>query len=550
MTTASHAQARPAALVREWIGPTLLAAALSALWIAFGPHVRDLANAEFRAWLVERDGLVLWSNAWYGGHYTFSYSVLSPALGALLGVRAAGALAAVAATFCFDRLAHRQWPGPGATLGSWWFAAATLTVLLSGRMAFMLGVALGLAALLALLRSRPALAVAAALATALASPVAALFLALVVLVAPLGRSRWPPPTMVATALAAVVPAALLALAFPDGGHHAFVMSSYLPVPLFCAAAILTTSTLPSERPLRYVLAAYALLATLAALVPTPLGGNAVRLGVLFGGPVLACVLVGRDALKRWVLVISLVLLATWQLPPALRDAGDAAGDRAAQAAYYRPLLAELVRLGATRERVQVVETLNHREADTVARKLPLAGGFYTQLAERRNALFYAGRLTQSRYRAWLERNGVRFVALSRARLDPHARQEGRLVRSGLPFLRPAAHLADWRIYEVPSARAMVVRGEDPPRRGRAGGAVLASLGIDTFGLDVDTPGSFIVRVHYSPYWKVTAGQACITRAPHDWTRVSTHRRGRVAVAARLSVGRAWHAILGDGGSCS
>ena len=36
---------------------------------------------------------------------------------------------------------------------------------------------------------------------------------------------------------------------------------------------------------------YALGATLALVVPTAMGGNAVRLGALVGGPVLACALV-------------------------------------------------------------------------------------------------------------------------------------------------------------------------------------------------------------------------------------------------------------------
>ena len=48
----------------------------------------------------------------------------------------------------------------------------------------------------------------------------------------------------------------------------------------------------SERTLRIAAVLYALGATLALVVPTAMGGNAVRLGALLGGPVMACALAG------------------------------------------------------------------------------------------------------------------------------------------------------------------------------------------------------------------------------------------------------------------
>ena len=65
----------------------------------------------------------------------------------------------------------------------------------------------------------------------------------------------------------------------------------MPIPLFALAVLIV---LPREEAaLRWGAALYGLGATIALAVETPMGGNAVRLGALFGGPVLLCALWGR-----------------------------------------------------------------------------------------------------------------------------------------------------------------------------------------------------------------------------------------------------------------
>ena len=161
-------------LLTPWVAAALGAGA----YLVLAPPSADLAAQEYRAGLVRSGGLGIWDNGWYAGHHTPAYSVLFPPLGAALGARVAGALAAVTAAVLFHRLALRRWaPGP-ATAAALWFALATVATLLTGRLTFLLGVALGLGALLALGRGRPLLAAAIAVTTTLASPVAGLFLAL------------------------------------------------------------------------------------------------------------------------------------------------------------------------------------------------------------------------------------------------------------------------------------------------------------------------------------------------------------------------------------
>ena len=71
--------------------------------------------------------------------------------------------------------------------------------------------------------------------------------------------------------------------------------------------------------LRWGAVLYGLGATLALVIETPMGGNAVRLGALFGGPVLLCALWGRPWTKRpWalaLLAVGFATLAFWQWSP-------------------------------------------------------------------------------------------------------------------------------------------------------------------------------------------------------------------------------------------
>src|SRR4051794_23866923 len=159
-------------------GAALLATALAAAYLLVAPQSADLAAQVYRAGLFHRAGWLLWDTAWYGGPPLLGYSVLFPPLGALLGVRLAGALSVVAAAALFGALVRAPFPARRAAIGATWFAAGIAAQLLTGRMTFLFGVAIGLGAVLAARHGRRALAVALAAATMLASPVAGAFVAL------------------------------------------------------------------------------------------------------------------------------------------------------------------------------------------------------------------------------------------------------------------------------------------------------------------------------------------------------------------------------------
>jgi hypothetical protein len=506
------------------LAPVAASAALAVVYLAIDPHTRDLAAHVYRAELFEREGFTLWNGNWYGGHHTPAYSVLFPPLGALLGPSLVGALSAVAAAALFDPLARGHF-GERARWGALWFGAGSATLVFTGRMPFALGVALGLGALLAFQRERRTLAIVLALLCPLASPVAGLFLAVAGGALLLGRRRL---DGLALAAAALGPALLLSLVFPEGGREPFHSSAFWPLPAFCAGCLLLLPR--GERTLRVGAVLFLLLSVALFVLDNPVGGNVARLA-LFAGPIAACALAGRR-LPAALLVPVFAALAWWQLSPAVRDVRDALDDPASEAAYYEPLNDFLGRNVRPGERVEVVFTQSHWESAEVADRFPIARGWQRQLDIKNNELFYEGRLDDRRYSAWLAAKGVAWVALADAELDYSARREAELVRRDPAYLRLRGRPGRWRVYEVAPPHAIAPRGAEAARSGPT-----------DLLLRVRRSGAVVLRVNWTPYW--LARGACVERAPGGVTRLTVPRPGRVRLVTSFSLGR----VGADGPRC-
>jgi hypothetical protein len=203
-----------------------------------------------------------------------------------------------------------------------------------------------------------------------------------------------------------------------------------------------------------------------------------------------------------------------------------AGDPSTQAAYFAGVVGFLRAQDGPAGRVEVPFTQGHWEAAHLARHVPLARGWATQLDRRHNGLFFAGTLRAGDYAAWLRRNAVRFVAVPDVPLDPAGRREAALVRRGLAFLRPVWADAHWRVYAVRDPRPLV-----------AAPGELEDVGPRGFTIRADRPGAILVRTRHTPYWRPSGAAACVTAAPGGWTRVKALRAGTITVRARFSLGR-------------
>ncbi|MFI5005119.1 MAG: hypothetical protein ACHQE6_08900 [Solirubrobacterales bacterium] len=552
-----------ALLARPWAIAVAVAVPLAVLYLALEPPSGDLAAATYRSDQFARVGLTLWDNGWYGGHYLPGYSLLAPALGALLGNRVLLTLCTVGAAGLFGLIAPRTFAAGGARIAAGSFALGISVTMLSGRVAFGLGLLVGLLAVVALQRGRVPIALALAVLTSLASPVAGAFLALAGLAYALtGGAR----RGLAVAAAALAPILALTLAFPEGGWEPFAPSLFWPglagVALIALLLPRVAGDLPprTARTLAWGAWLYALALIGAYALRTPVGGNAARLGALFAAPLVAGALWGRrrptekegpdrsretrafgasprfgQPASGWlrhplVLLALAIVLLYWQLETPLHDVSELSGDPSVHAAYYAPLLRELEhRAHGAPLRVEVPMMGSHWESAYLAEhsSILLARGWERQLDTRYGARFYEGpALTASAYRAWLHENAVAYVALPDVRLDYSAAAEGRLIARGLPYLRGVWRGPHWRLFAVVGA---------PPLA--AVPAVLTGVGADSFTLAAPRPGSYAVRVRFTPYWALLRGSGCVRAAPGGWTVLDARAAGAIRVGIAFSLAR-------------
>ena len=577
--TTSVVVARPrprAARIHPVLVSTALASLTALAYLAVRPRTPDFAAQVYRSDLFGRLQFTAWDGAWYSGHHLPGYSVLFPPLGWALSPELVAALASVVAATAFAWLVEAGF-GAEARPGSWWFATlGTASELLAGRLTFVLGLAFGLIAAVALAVGRPAAGAGLAAATGLASPVAALFLALAGAAEALGRAaggalRRALPAL-AMAAAALIPVLVLALLFPEGGREPFYKPFFITtLGMTVAAALL----LPRRSP-RALVAGVALyaLGTLAAYeASTPVGSNVARLGTLVAGPLLACVLLSARSVPRprAALAAAVAAYALWHFPPwfergalvgsALMLAGmlrrpssrlwrvgviagllpfaifqwsqswvdlkRASSDPATHSGYFAPLLRFLQRTDRRVVwRIEIPPMRDHWESVYVAPRYPLARGWERQLDTRDAALFYRPH-ARRHYRAWLEANAVRFVAFPDAPLDFAAGREAAILRHPPRYLRLRGRLRHWRIYEVTPAPPLVVL------EGRAR-ITAQAVGPRSVQLVARTPGSALVRVRYTRYWRLRGG--CVSRSG-DFTRITAARTGRLVLAISVTPAR-------------
>jgi len=517
-----------------------LSAALAAVLLAWDPRVGDLAAQVFRTELFQRGGLAIWNGSWYTGHYTLTYSFLFPPLAALLGPQVVGMVAVVSSSYLFDRLVRDRW-GAAARWATLWFAAGVVTLLADGQLTFALGVAFGLATLRLLQVGQRGLALIAAAACALSSPVAGAFLAGVLLAGSLQRGRRISVPAVWIACLALVLIVGSNLAFPESGQFPFAPSAYMAIPLWCGGALIVTHGLrEEERQLRLVLAGYLLVATVLWLVPNPMGGNAGRLGALFGGPILAAVFLARrphlSSFSVAVLAVTIAGGLYWQLTPSVNQIARSVGDPSTSRSYFAPVARWLREHGGRGVRVEVPPTANHWESAYLAPGVELARGWLRQLDTTRDNIFYTddGSLTDRTYRAWLRNNAVRYVALPSAPLDYSSVGERRLILRNPPYLTLRWRSSHWRVYAVRDPAPIVQPLGDGAARTRW-------VGRQGFALDVTRPGEFLVRVSFTPYWSIARGSGCLLRRG-DWTVARASHAGIFRVAVDFSLQRAWNAF--------
>jgi hypothetical protein len=427
---------------------------------------------------------------------------------AAIGVRTSMIVAGTLSAGLLAWLAVGRREGRGRWHVALYGAVALAGNALSGRVTFALGTLFALAALCVVFAwprqsdsrverwSRGVLAVLASVLATASSPVAGAFLGLVAVALWVRRRR---PAACALGVPPIVVVAVSAALFPFSGRQPMAWySTILPIAIGVAVVILT------PRHWRLVQAGavlYVLSVVGAWLIPSPVGTNVSRLGLLFGGVVLVAAvaigpwrtsLIGRRYGARAAAVMlgmALITSTIWQTAYAVRDVVSSAPPESFTS-DIDPLLDQLDARDADLSRVEVVPTKSHREAAAIAPHVPLARGWNRQADAERNPVFYRDRdLTPEAYKRWLHRWAVRFVVLSTAAApDPAAADEADLVAAGQPYLDRLWSDDDWILYEVRHATPLV----SPPAK---------VVAYDAAELTITTPtaGRIVIRIADSPW---------------------------------------------------
>jgi MFS family permease len=528
------------------LGAAAVAGLVTAALLLFGPPGGDQAAHLYLTQAWRDNGWQLWDNFWYSGRYAqVNYSLIFYPFAAVAGTTFAVAASCAGAAAAFAALLRRRWPQIAAVPAA---AFALLVPLgaVAGTYPFLLGLALALATLLALELGHRALALLGIVLTALAHPLALAFL-LVVLVAVGAATRgwWRRPGDVAIAAGAAVVAGsqlvLLRGFSSDGAHYPFDPKDALAIAGFCIAGLLLTRGLPDQRPLQAVFVGYAALGAAAFALSSPLGGNAVRLMLLMGVPLLLLPLAARGFRPRGIAVSLLAVALMWQALPAVAGWRTAADSRAQDERFWYPVIAWLEQHPDMDHRVQVVATADNWEAYYLARRgVPLARGWFRQDDFPANQALYED-LTPRRYVTWLHRTGVRWVFLPDDPLDYSARSEAELLESGYSGLDRVARIGGWTVFEVPDA---------VPIATPADGISVLALTSTNITLDVKEPGTYRLRLRYTPYWQVERGSACAEPREPFGTDLRVERPGIVRLGFDVRLGTFVGAVLGSRGGCA
>ncbi len=509
----------------------------AALLIALTPPTGDAPAHLYRTLLV-REGVLVWDNLWYGGHYPLaSYSLLYYLPAALVGNLPLVFAAVVLSAALFASLVEREW----GVAGHWparAFAVLAAGPIFVGTYSYALGLAAGLGALVALQRGRRWLAAAAAALTLGFSPLAFVFLCLMLLALLLVRRGARNRLVVGVAITTMAALQLALLVFfPSSGPYPFrLLELGAVLAVSCLGAALAWRSRRGA-PLAAFFLVWGGASILMFLVATPVGENLTRLRSLVFPLMLLTAFVARFQ-PRWLAVLALSAALTYNVAPFVAPLLERTDVRPAERAFWAPGIDFLAERSGPGYRVEVVPTFDHWEAYWLPRAgIPIARGWYRQIDIARNELFYERPLAAVAYRDWLRGMGVRFVVLPETRLGQKGEErEARLLRSGRSGLARVFGDGNVTIYELPRP-AGIIAGPASPRitrftHSRVEGTLPAA-------------GSYLLKVRYTRYWRVRAGAVCVERASGGMTRLTATRPGRFALSVpgrpaslvRLLVGR-------------
>jgi hypothetical protein len=509
------------------------------------PPGGDLAAHLYRTFLA-REGVLVWDNLWFAGQYPlFSYSLLYYLPASLVGNDVIGAASIVISVVLFASITLRAW-GPLARWPIRSFAVLAAGQLFTAAFPFDAGIAAMLATVWALQRGRLTIAVCCAALTLGFSPLAFLFLAIALVGLWLWKRNLNQRT-IAIAIAMLVVAGVevaVLVAFPTG-RLVYPFGGWRLIAGLAVAGSSAAVAMRSARayPLAMLFVVWAVASIVAYTIPSAIGHNILRASTfVFPLTLLAAVIAGFR--PRWLAVPAVVGALAATVVPYLSMIPARTSTATSTISFWRPMLAFLRTHARPDFRIEVVPTSNHWEAYFFPRvRYALARGWYRQLDIADDPVLYRSPLEPAAYRAWLRREGVKYVLLPRAPLEAvDAPREAALLRSGRSGLKEVWRASDGTIYALPDPQPILTGPGHPS---------ITKLSSSRIVGRVTRPGLYRLRVHFTPYWQVTSGTMCIERGRGTMTMLDFARPGTFALQAVESPeSLIWSLFDSDHGRCT
>ncbi|MEU6143245.1 MFS transporter [Streptomyces sp. NPDC047081] len=498
---------------------TALSGVLHIVWFfTFANSGGDLAAQDAWAEFVGRHPDSAYNLAWYGGMHPVSYSIVSPYLMSVLGVRTTMMLAGTVSAGLLTMILLRSRSVRNPLWASLAGVFAFLCNAASGRVTFGLGTVFALGAVAVVfcwphrLRYRrwakaACAAPLAALAT-MSSPVAGLFVGLVAVALFLQKRR---PGAWALGIAPAVVVALSAWLFPFAGTQPMRFASVILPFLY---AVFVFVLVPKEWvTVRLTSAVYGLAVLGVWIVSSQIGSNITRLAMLFAGVALVAALPFqvRRSRRWWLAVVAIAGFTFWIGFKSVDDVVHTT-PTASWARELAPLVNQLQKVGAAKGRVEVVPAASHREASALAPYVNLARGWNRQADMERNPLFYDDTLNSANYHEWLQRWAVHFVVLPKDEPDGDGgERERELVQRGMPYLKQIWGDANWQLFQVTDPAPLAEPNASVDR---------AEQGEMT--MEVKKAGRVLIRIPYSPWLSIVDAEGKKLKPPQE-TQASKHR---------------------------
>jgi hypothetical protein len=97
--------------------------------------------------------------------------------------------------------------------------------------------------------------------------------------------------------------------------------------------------------------------------------------------------------------------------------------------------------------------------------------------------------------------------------------------------------ADWTVYRLQGAQPIVVAQDG------LGVAHVTAFDRESIALSVSRPGSYLVKVSYSPYWRVASGEGTLTPGPDDFMVLNAPAAGALDLRIVVTPQVLWNELV-------